>query len=669
MNVARSCRKRYAGSSDVRISLLITPWALAACASSPQAEAFATSRQEIALGKAPEFRGGTVAVRGRNGDICSGVLVGEDLVLTARHCLSGAIIENPRCNTDMFQDEGVVPEDVSVTFAAHLGAETAWVHPARVEVAPGPPKVCGADLAGLVLADGATPPDVMPTNIELTVLVAPGDRYRSEGFGADPTSGLPPGDLRSRNGLRVLCEPGSCGRETGAEEFAGETGLCPGDSGGPALNDSGAVVGIAARGSKTCEQPIFTALSGWRSWLLEFASLSSFPPSWSEPSPTDPKPAMSSPPTKTEQSGCSIGPRRSSLGGAAVLLIGVLILLLKRRRHLSTGAFVLLAAGCSAPAQQPTVQDPDPVTAPNVSLGLACRTDSDCGATLTCLTADSSELVGGPPNGVCTKRCSADASVCTKLPSPAECVGIGSTRYCLPRCKMGPAAKCQGRLDMACTPIPSSTTMSCSSDADCRSLVDSGNGAFCNGTQCESVSGVCVPQCNSDADCPEARACDSYSGLCVDRAAVTNGAPVGTPCDPNAKEETCRGFCDTLAVIKGECQTSAQCPKGTCVSGSCLVDTSLCVEPCTFGAAKACGWNQDGPALAHCFYKISGTDYLTDLPARGDAGLCGQLCDCNKDCLNQDLVCAALSASDSEFLGRRGVCQTPKLDAVQLNCP
>jgi hypothetical protein len=52
----------------------------------------------------------------------------------------------------------------------------------------------------------------------------------------------------------------------------GETGICEGDSGGPALDAAGKVVGVVSRGSGSCETPVYTAVSQWRAWILEIAA-------------------------------------------------------------------------------------------------------------------------------------------------------------------------------------------------------------------------------------------------------------------------------------------------------------------------------------------------------------------------------------------------------------
>ena len=261
--------------------------------------------------------------------------------------------------------------------------------------------------------------------------------------------------------------------------------------------------------------------------------------------------------------------------------------------------------------------------APNDKLGATCSQDSDCGAGLTCLAPWSQNIDGqGPPGGLCTADCANDAAICDKLEKNAKCIGFpeqtSPARYCMEACEFGDpgtakANKCHGRVDMGCAPI-----------------VVPGLG---------EVARVCLPNCNSDADCGGSLACDHGTGRCV--AAPPTGDPVGTPC--SLTNDTCRGFCEKLDL--------------PATGGS----TTLCAERCTAGAVAeskvSCDWDKSSatPAPAACIYYPG----AVVAPGFGDRGACGQLCDCNAQCKGTGLVCQPLPAGLDTLFKRKGQCSAP----------
>ncbi len=261
-------------------------------------------------------------------------------------------------------------------------------------------------------------------------------------------------------------------------------------------------------------------------------------------------------------------------------------------------------------------------------LGQACSTNADCGTGLTCLSSASTDLGGaGPAKGLCTADCTADlgkasSSICAAIDPSSVCVDLGAPGsprgVCLEGCSAGPdnltdfdPGKCHGRPELACTPIYDSNNVS-------------------------TGKGYCRPNCNSDADCG-GRTCNPRTGLCDDQAA--SGLPVGSSCTQPSDGGTdpCRGTCGGVVHSFG----------GTAF-------TYTCSERCTVGAVPSCGWSGTGPADAYCVFV-----YDTNA-GRGDQGACGQTCDCNSDCLDQDLVCVPFdnTALENE-LGHKGYCGDP----------
>lgn len=248
-------------------------------------------------------------------------------------------------------------------------------------------------------------------------------------------------------------------------------------------------------------------------------------------------------------------------------------------------------------------------TVPAALVGKACTKDTDCATGLFCATATGNDMLGGPANGVCTADCSINTDACLAVDPNSICVTFnasGSVAFCLETCTLGPTArgevKCLNRSDMGCA--------------------DAGFG---------DGSGYCSPACRGDFDC-SGRSCDLSSGLCTDASKIAGTKPIGSSCDPNSTTEVCKGgFCLTMPGGGGMC------------SGFCTLGTAGCGEDPTASRLDT-----------YCLFTFDPT--LTDV---GDQGFCGQVCDCDGDCLLTGSVCAP-DQSLRQSSGRLGYC-TPKV--------
>ena len=243
-------------------------------------------------------------------------------------------------------------------------------------------------------------------------------------------------------------------------------------------------------------------------------------------------------------------------------------------------------------------------------VGDGCAADSDCGDGLTCLKPDGTELgSGGPPSGFCTASCVQGGSECG---TGNVCHDFGSGTFCVESCSFGgpmSADKCQGRVDMACSPLDLGPPF--------------------------GVIGICLPLCNSDGDCGSGLFCNPRTGLCQGNA--PSGDPIGAACDTSAAE-TCRGECQSFDLGNG-------------------TTTDLCLELCTRGAMDNCGRDVD-PNGAACIYQPTGIIQAGESAGFGDRSTCAQLCDCNADCLAPELVC--LSDTGVQLATtREGFCGKP----------
>ena len=280
---------------------------------------------------------------------------------------------------------------------------------------------------------------------------------------------------------------------------------------------------------------------------------------------------------------------------------------------------------------------------PGESLGSDCVTDENCGD-LGCLPADPTGL----PNGMCTADCVDDAD----CPGDGLCVTFEDEAgepfgLCFEGCTPGEpalgATKCHNRVDMTCRYLYTPTGEECAADADCGSadeLCDTVEGL------CYLAQSACMPQCGSNANCPDAMFCDPDSGFCIATEPV--GDPDGTPCDPEVEEDTCLGRCITF------------------VDEMDMPVESVCITDCSGYSPTACGWeDQTQPAPAICLPRAEDGSI-------GDQGFCYALCDCDEDCVGDRLCYEAGDSADllEENFGHRSSCSPPDdtLESV-ATCP
>jgi hypothetical protein len=189
--------------------------------------------------------------------LCSATLVAPNLIITARHCVSdtdtttactkegtpiaGAIVKGERAAENLVVfvgQDGLAPSTEDVANGSARGAEV---------IAEPVTTVCNNDVAFVVLDTKLAAP-IAPIRLGPPVL---DEKLAAVGWGIDETGTLPASrEVRSdvtMIGVGPALYPEHATYGYGDREFMLGESACSGDSGGPALAKSGAVVGVAAR--------------------------------------------------------------------------------------------------------------------------------------------------------------------------------------------------------------------------------------------------------------------------------------------------------------------------------------------------------------------------------------------------------------------------------------
>ncbi|HEV8548512.1 MAG TPA: trypsin-like serine protease [Polyangiaceae bacterium] len=199
---------------------------------------------------------------------CTASLIAPNVLLTARHCISQGGSENIVCGRSPFGDP-VAGSDTVVTNATQPSDRSTFYRGADVRVPSDGSDVCGFDVALIILASPVPASQATPLVPRIDIPVVAGEAYTAVGYGLNDDGERNPGRMQ-RGDLAVTCLPDQCPRlGVAPTEFLGDTGVCSGDSGGPALDTEGKVIGVVSRGSEPCATPIYGQVAAWADFITK----------------------------------------------------------------------------------------------------------------------------------------------------------------------------------------------------------------------------------------------------------------------------------------------------------------------------------------------------------------------------------------------------------------
>lgn len=232
---------------------------------------------------------------GGNFGRCSGTLIAPNVVLTAQHCVAetsgGGSVQ---CGlTQFFPAEP--PGELYITTNTFFTMSPSDYRSVREVHIPNGPQFCGNDQAILILTDPIPPEVAIPATPKVDEPVIAGEEYYAVGYGQlYDSDNAPSGTRYRRDALHAECVGAACGfSQITDTEWLGETGVCSGDSGGPAFDLQNRVTGVASRGSPQCETPIYGHVHSWGQWIKDTtihasALAGTAPPPWATGWPTNP---------------------------------------------------------------------------------------------------------------------------------------------------------------------------------------------------------------------------------------------------------------------------------------------------------------------------------------------------------------------------------------------